>query len=255
MALGLENSTGRGAANWRYRAAHMAFAASAARLALVLHAGFRPEQPRVPAGSSDGGQWTKVPVWARGRRESARGDLHLVGGRGRRTGAGQIRINGRLVQIAPAQEVRLRISERELEAALSAVRRYDSHWKPRAQIYETVEGAIAANQARTVEARAKLQELTRQEIGVGPFVSEGVPNTRSGRKLTRDQQAEINRIGRKSGCHRCGSTDPRTPTGNFIGDHQPPWSCGLPSMIYPHCGLCSVTQGGLITGFRYRSQR
>lgn len=66
MAVAIRNSTSGTAAKWRYRAAQLAFAASAARLALALHAGFRPEQPRVPAGNSDGGQWTKVPGWARG---------------------------------------------------------------------------------------------------------------------------------------------------------------------------------------------
>ena len=27
-------------------------------------AGFRPDQPRVPRGNADGGQWTRVPGWA-----------------------------------------------------------------------------------------------------------------------------------------------------------------------------------------------
>lgn len=141
MAVAVRNSTSGGVAKWRYHATQLAFAASVARLALVLHAGFRPEQPRVPAGNSDGGQWTKVPGWARrpsaeerptstelwptgkpSNAEDWRDHLHLVGGRGRRNGNGQIRINGRFVPMTPAQEVRLRLSERELEAVLRAVR-------------------------------------------------------------------------------------------------------------------------------------
>jgi hypothetical protein len=34
------------------------------RLAFLLRkANFNPDQPRVPAGNPDGGQWTKVPGW------------------------------------------------------------------------------------------------------------------------------------------------------------------------------------------------
>jgi len=74
------------------------------------------------------------------------------------------------------------LSERELETVLSAVRRYVPRWKPRAQIYGTVEGTIAANQARA------------------------------------------------------------------LGDHQDPWALGMPSMIYPHCFVCSAIQGGIVSG-------
>lgn len=59
--------------------------------------------------------------------------------------------------------------------------------------------------------------------------------------------------GRKWGCHRCGSTDPKNPSGSFIGDHQVPKSMGTPTRIYPHCLHCSASQGGLIGNYRRRT--
>ena len=45
---------------------------AAMRLAALLRkANFDPNQPRVPRGSAEGGQWTKVPGWASGRTRLA----------------------------------------------------------------------------------------------------------------------------------------------------------------------------------------
>jgi hypothetical protein len=88
MARAFRDSTSTSAVRSRYQAALFRFEMAISRLALALHAGFRPDQPRAPAGSSDGGRWTKVPGWARGREETARDNLQLVGGRPRGSGAG-----------------------------------------------------------------------------------------------------------------------------------------------------------------------
>jgi hypothetical protein len=44
----------------RYEMAAMQFRVALLRLRLALKAGFDPNQPRVPAGRSEGGQWTRV---------------------------------------------------------------------------------------------------------------------------------------------------------------------------------------------------
>ena len=59
--------------------------------------------------------------------------------------------------------------------------------------------------------------------------------------------AEINRIGRESGCAFCGSKEPHTKSGNFILDRQPndvinPFLKG-PQDLYPICRHCSFRQG------------
>lgn len=54
------------------------------RLSIGIKAGFRPDQPRVPRGRPEAGQWMLVPGYAQVHRVSRR-----------RGGGGQIRIGGR----------------------------------------------------------------------------------------------------------------------------------------------------------------
>ena len=57
----------------RWQLAALAFDAKMLRLGLALKANFDPNQPRVPAGRPDGGQWTRVEGYAReGDRELQR---------------------------------------------------------------------------------------------------------------------------------------------------------------------------------------
>jgi RHS repeat-associated protein len=79
----------------------------------------------------------------------------------------------------------------------------------------------------------------------GPFAGESVPA--SGPKITPAEQVEVNRIGKDEGCHTCGTNDPGTKDGHFVGDHQPPNAMrqeGQSQNLYPQCLSCSRTQGG-----------
>jgi hypothetical protein len=210
-------------------------------LSLHLKAGFRPNQPRVPAGNPDGGQWTA---------EEGRGRVLLVNRRSPR-GAGQVRINGRWQTATPAQEARLAVSLGDMRAALRAVRNFDPKWKPTPQAYGTIEGYIQANEATALEARFRIFELRGTVVGPGPFAREWIQAPPTNRRLTRSEQEEINRLGRKFGCHRCGNVESGIPSGNFIGDHQMPKKLGTPIRIYPHCFGCSLSQGGLVRHGRY----
>lgn len=125
-----------------YRHAAILVEIRALALSLQLKAGFRADQPRVPAGNPDGGQWVD---------EGSGNRPILVSRRGPRGGR-QVRILGRLQTITPAQEVRLAISTSRMQEALRAVHRREPNWKPTSQIYETVEGLIRANEATTQEA-------------------------------------------------------------------------------------------------------
>lgn len=226
----------------RWQLAGLRVQAAMLRLSVVLKAGFRPDQPRVPRGRPDGGQWTRMPGHAQVHRVSRR-----------RAGGGQIRIGGRWHPIALAQEVRLAQSYSAMQRALRDVRKVDPNWKPPAQAYSTVEGLISANHSIESEARFRIFQLAGTRAEVGPYVDGWIPAPPTNRRLNRTEQSEIDRIGRKSGCHRCGSTDPKTPSGSFIGDHQVPKSMGTPTRIYPHCAHCSASQGGLIGSYRRRT--
>lgn len=204
------------------------------RLHLILKAGFRPDQPRVPAGSPGGGQWTDGGVVRVSRRTTGT--------------SGLIRVGNRWLVPTPAQEVRLAQSLANMKAALRDVRKADPGWKPTPQLYETVEGQIAANHAIALQAQFRVFELRGTLVGPGPFAREWIPAPATNRKLVRSEQNEINRIGRLFGCHRCGVKIPGTFSQNFIGDHQWPRALGVPIRIYPHCWSCSNTQVRWLTG-------
>jgi RHS repeat-associated protein len=85
-------------------------------------------------------------------------------------------------------------------------------------------------------------------VGPGPNAGDSVPAGPSPRP-TKEQQDKINEIGNRDGCHTCGTTDPGTKSGNWIGDHQDPTKLnpdGQPQRYYPQCQGCSNEQGGRI---------
>ena len=83
-------------------------------------------------------------------------------------------------------------------------------------------------------------------VGVGAHAGESIAARSAARNFTAAERAEINRIGSKTGCHTCGTTNPGTKSGNFVPDHQPPSSLnppGGPQQLYPQCIGCSREQG------------
>lgn len=68
-------------ARFRYTFAANRVQEAAAALQQTLKAGFRPGQPRVPAGRPDGGQWTDEDfsgslIYVQSRRRGSRGDRY-----------------------------------------------------------------------------------------------------------------------------------------------------------------------------------
>ncbi len=224
-----------------YRFTALAVELRALTLRLHLKAGFRPEQPRVPAGNPDGGQWAG---------DGSETRPILVSRRGPR-GAGQVRILGRWQSVTPAQEARLAVSIGRMQEALRAVHRREPNWRPTPQAYETVEGLIRANESIAQEAMLRALQLQLPRTGLGPYAKEWIAAPPTNRRLTRTEQTEIDRIGRTYGCHRCGTKISGTPRGHFIGDHQVPKSVGKPTRIYPHCWWCSNSQGGRLSKGRF----
>lgn len=225
----------------RWQLAGLRVRAAMLRLSVAFKAGFRPDQPRLPQGRPDGGRWTRVPGYAQ---------IHQVSRR--RAGGNQVRIGGRSHPVTPAQEALLAQSYGAMRRALRDVREVDPNWKPPAQAYSTVDGLISANRAVEMEARFRIFQLLGTRAELGSYAREWIPAPSTNRRLNQSEQQEIDRIGRKWGCHRCGSTDPKNPSGSFIGDHQVPKSMGTPTRIYPHCASCSASQGGLLGSYRRR---
>jgi len=80
----------------------------------------------------------------------------------------------------------------------------------------------------------------------GPFAGDSIPARDPERDWEDEEIEAIDRIGRTTGCHTCGTTDPGTKSGHFVPDHQPPSQLNFdnqPQRLYPHCIHCSRKQG------------
>lgn len=84
------------------------------------------------------------------------------------------------------------------------------------------------------------------EAGLGPYARESIPARGPERDFTAEERAAINAIGKRHGCHMCGTKDPGTVSGDFIPDHQRPNSMRIPGVLqrlFPHCLDCSRNHG------------
>lgn len=165
---------------------------------------YRPDQPRVPAGSPDGGQWTDD---GGGTSGGAAGSTELAVGHGRfagavavarkpesgpkapdgtaaelaqarggwRRGGGPIMrpIAGRHQEITPEQESRLRLAQDGADVAVRNVQRRDPNWRPQPRLYENIEGEIAANTSIMREAEQRLSALSQTVNVRGSFTPYG----------------------------------------------------------------------------------
>jgi general stress protein YciG len=89
----------------------------------------------------------------------------------------------------------------------------------------SAEGAFTialAPSAVAVATRAKSDSPSRSTLRPGPYAWDSIPARGPGRDFTAAEQQAMNEIGRKHGCHTCGTKNPGTKDGNFIPDHQPP---------------------------------
>jgi hypothetical protein len=211
---------------------------------LARKAGFDPNQPRVPAGNSDGGQWTDAGGGGEGNNSATEFSASR-----RRLG-----LSG---QGTPAQMARFEVANARANDAIARVRAIDPNWKPRASAYGTgIESEIRRANDLAAEAEGRIGELQRAGIGPGRYAEESIPARGPERDFTTAERTEINRIGAKSGCHTCGILEPGTALGSYVPDHQPPtrWNpLGRTQRLFPQCLTCSRRQGYWI--MRNRSDR
>lgn len=226
---------------------------------------YNPNQPRVPKGDPDGGQWTlggdgawRSMTTARGRDdprilsdadpEAVKPGDQFAQVRGRR-GGGPVIINGQRVDLTPEQGARLTAVQARANASIARVREVDPSWNPPPSAYQTPEGMIRAYEADAAAAHARINELAAKRAVPGPFAGESLPARGPSRDFTAAERREINRIGRETGCHSCGTLDPGTVSGNFYIDHQLPNAInpsGQAQRLYPHCPGCSARQGPFV---------
>jgi HK97 family phage portal protein len=151
---------------------------------------YSPDQPRVPAGNSDGGQWTS-------------------GGGGGGGLASEASRRRTVDFISPAQQARRDIATARSRGSVRRLRELDPEWREPTSAWETVEGEIAHHEAVAEAAEARLGEILkdaipgsnpswgvnrlRKELGDRGYVLEG--STRgSGLLLTNPQTGEEVRI-------------------------------------------------------------
>ena len=116
-----------------------------------------------------------------------------------------------------------------------------------------VEGLSEAR-STNVQMAAMLLTTTRSGgeeggVGPGPYARESIP-AGPGARPSAAQQRQINEMGNANGCHTCGTKNPGTKSGNFVGDHQPPTKlnpAGGQQRYYPQCQNCSNVQGGRVS--------
>src|SRR5215467_11776523 len=181
---------------------------------------FNPDQPRVPAGHPDGGQWTRADAAGSDHRvlsdvaseNNWKPGAQYAQSRGRGSG-------GPGTPGGPGQAARLALAQARALDAIARVRELDPNWRPSPSLYESVEGFIRTYEAEAQEAQARASELARLGIGPGPFACESIPARGPERDFTAFERAEINRFGYNAGCHTCGIRNPGTHSGNFVPDH------------------------------------
>ena len=125
------------------------------RLKRAVKANFNPNQPRVPAGNPDGGQWTGTGGGA-GTTSNPRVAQTTPRGGGRRTGSD--------AEATPAQEARLTVEEAQARDAIRRVREIDPTWSPNQSLTapDSIEGEISRAQGQRQDTEDRLIELAKQ---------------------------------------------------------------------------------------------
>ena len=247
---------------------------------------YDPNQPRVPAGYPNGGEWTKNNYGLVLADLVDRENQLFLSDVARdywRPGAqyAQRRTGGRSGEPppTPAQRARLEEAETRADAAVREVHSRDPKWEPRPSLYSTIEGRIAAAEGRAKEAEAYFRQLVA-DCWVPRAGSEWFTARGQGRDFRAGERAQGDEIGNRNGCSTCGTPDPGTRRGHWVLDHQPPnvilryveelrerealtaaeqrilergekiISSG--QRLYPQCMACSLQQGNSLSQWKRR---
>jgi hypothetical protein len=226
---------------------------------------YSAEQPRVPAGNAEGGQWMSGGSSSGAGRNDPRvlSDVtpdndwkpgaQYAQNRGGR-GSAPVRIGGQTVEVTPGQAARLQAAGNRAEDALRQVRQVDPNWRPGPSVYGTgVESEIQKANDLAVAAQARVDELARAGIGPGPFAGDSIPARGPERDFNVLERLQNRKNFSATGCHTCGTSKAGTMYGDPILDHQPPTGLnynGAAQRLYPQCLTCSLRQGNWIMRYK-----
>ena len=131
--------------------------AKLAALDRAVKANFDPNQPRVPAGNPDGGQWTD----AGGGGDNGGGataNVRIAQARRGRPGRGSN------AEATPAQLAIRHVREAQARESIRGVQEIDPGWRPRESADTgSVPGQVRRAEGQIREAEARLRELASQE--------------------------------------------------------------------------------------------
>ncbi len=197
------------------RLAHLRWLVADLKFDLTLRAlrrKYSPDQPRVPRGNPEGGQWTDAGGGGGGLGSKPTSDRRIndprvisdvtpdntwkpgaryaqAGGGSSSAGRPPARLGASFPGATNGQLVRFDMAVTRTETALAQIRRYDPDWRPTTQSFtapERMEGAINHAEARAREAEAYLDKL-RLGIGgnLGPSLTPLVPRGEASALLSR----------------------------------------------------------------------
>jgi len=131
------------------------------------HSHFDRNQPRVPAGHSDGGQWTSAGGGQSGSEPQTLSDAtpdndwkpgaQYANRRGR--GSGPIRNGEQWSEPEPGQLIRLDFAKARANDAIARVQEIDPSWQPQRSVSNSIEAQISEYEVIAEQARARLREL------------------------------------------------------------------------------------------------
>ncbi len=163
-------------------------------LAEIAHKRFDPSQPRVPAGNSDGGEWTSTGGSGEGRVQVvSRTPPRAPGGRRNSNGppVRPITIAGRTEWVSPTTFHQYNSSYALAQTMTNLARRYDANWRPESTIVGNVAGQIAANRATAAQALRHIQRLNPSALSSGSTLSIVAPNGQPPGFIARDTAPTI----------------------------------------------------------------
>jgi hypothetical protein len=134
------------------RAAQVQVAMLRHELAVRRKANFNPDQPRVPAGNPDGGQWTgdeTSPGRSDPRIITDAPPGEQIGARyaSRRLSSRTVLINGQVHILTPGQAATLESLQARSDATIARIRQVEPNWMPTPSVYRTPDGLIATVRA------------------------------------------------------------------------------------------------------------
>jgi hypothetical protein len=153
----------------RAEAAGFALSLAMLRLSLALRA-WNPNQPRVPAGNPDGGEWTTIGFgWARaGGEKEPRIRVAQVVSRGRRGSGFSVSDGRREFEVSIPQGTRIALREAQVAAVERQITAIRPRWRPEVGAWENADGYEVHLEARLLSAEAELQRLSLLSGGFIP---------------------------------------------------------------------------------------